>query len=144
MPLVVFDPRAQEGLRGITVEQMALNIDIAPTILKLAGLEPPVQMQGRSLVPLLRGESLDWRKDFLFEHFFQTPKIHIPPSEGVRTERWKYIRYFEQQPVHEELYDLHNDKLETRNLANGPRFAKQLNELRKRCDQLIHQVKARK
>ena len=144
VPLVVFDPRAQEGLRGITVEQMALNIDIAPTILELAGLEPPVQMQGRSLVPLLRGESPDWRKDFLFEHFFQTPEIRIPPSEGVRTERWKYIRYLEQQPVHEELYDLHNDKLETRNLADEPRFAKQLNELRKRCDQLIDQVKARK
>ena len=71
---------------------MALNIDIAPTILELAGLEPPVQVQGRSLVPLLRGESPDWRKDFLCEYFFQTPKIRIPPSEGVRTERWKYIR----------------------------------------------------
>ena len=143
VPFVVFDPRAPEGRRGITVEQMVLNIDIAPTILELAGLEPPVQTQGHSLVRLLNGEQPVWRKDFLCEHFFQTPGIRIPPSEGVRTERWKYIRYFGQQPLHEELYDLHNDKMETHNLANEPKFSRQLNELRKKCDRIVDQVRAR-
>ena len=120
---------------------MALNVDIAPTILKLAGLEVPQKMQGRSLIPRVKGEQPEWRTDFLCEHFFQTAEIRIPPSEGVRTERWKYIRYFEQQPVYEELYDLEHDRLETRNLIDDPQYAQQRDQLRKRCDELIQEVK---
>jgi len=119
VPLIVFDPGADEEVRGITLEQMALNVDIAPTILELAGLKVPHEMQGRSLAPLLRGQKPEWRNDLFCEHLFEHPKI--PRSEGVRTERWKYIRYFEQQPVYEELYELKNDPHETVNLSSNPR-----------------------
>ena len=99
------------------------------------------RIQGRSLLPLLRNEEPEWRSDFLCEHFFQSRKHRIPPSEGVRTERWKYIRYFEQQPVYEELYDLQNDPMETVNLLGDPQYAVELKQLRKRCDALIQEIK---
>lgn len=70
---------------------------------------------------------------------FGRPKI--PKSEGVRTERWKYIRYFEQRPIYEELYDLENDPHEARNLAGNPRYVKELDQLRKRCDKLLQRAK---
>jgi arylsulfatase A-like enzyme len=138
VPLIVFDPRAEVRVQGITPEQMALNVDIAPTILELAGLEVPQEMQGRSLAPLLSGGNPEWRTDFLCEHLFEHPKI--PKSEGVRTERWKYIRYFEQRPVYEELYDLENDPHEAHNLMGHPRYAGELERLRKRCNELIQKA----
>ena len=139
VPMIVFDPRADKRLQGITSDKMTLNIDIAPTILELAGLEAPQLMQGRSLTPLLSGGKPEWRTDFLCEHLFEHPKI--PKSEGVRTERWKYFRYFEQQPVYEELYDLENDPHESRNLVGDPGYVKELDQLRKRCNELIQEAK---
>ena len=115
--------------------RLVLNIDIAPTILDLTGLPIPDGTQGRSLVPLLAGgEAADWRSDFFCEHLFEHEDI--PKSEGVRSERWKYIRYFEQQPVYEELYDLENDPSESVNLVDEVEYAEQLRLLRDRCDRL--------
>ena len=111
---------------------MALNIDVAPTILELAGLRTSDRIQGKSLVPLLGGKEVEWRKAFFCEHRFD--RADIPKSEGVRTQRWKYIRYYEQQPVYEELYDLLKDPHESRNLAEDPKFSDQLARLRRRCD----------
>ncbi len=133
-PLVVFDPRLPAELRGRRLDPMTLNVDIAPTLLDLAGIEIPKPMKGLSLVPLLQGESPSWRKDWYYEHLFPHPKI--PRNEGIRTERWKYIRYLDTQPVYEELYDLANDPLEETNLAAIPEHQTVLKELRERCDQL--------
>ncbi len=132
IPLIVFDPRADEGKRGIVHEEMVLNIDVAPTILELAGLRAADEMQGKSLVPLLRGKEVEWRKEFFCEHRFD--RADIPKSEGVRTQHWKYIRYYERQPVYEELYDLLADPHESCNLAEDPQFSDQLTRLRRRCD----------
>lgn len=139
VPLLIFDPRASGKMRGITLEQMALNVDIAPTILEMAHLEAPRKMQGRSLVPLIKGRSPKWRADFFYEHLRN--RSGIPKSEAVRTKRWKYIRYFEQQPIYEELYDLKNDKFETHDLVGDPRCTRKLNQLRRRCDELLEQLK---
>ena len=68
-----------------------------------------------SLVPLLRGEDVSWRTDFLFEHRFDHPEI--PKSFGVRGERWVYARYDDQDPAYEQLFDLEQDPGELRNLA---------------------------
>ena len=134
VPLVVFDPREDSAARGSRPDQMALNVDIAPTVLRLAGIGVPEKTQGRSLVPLLKGEHPQWRTDFFYEHLFNTRRI--PKTEGVRTERWKYARYFEQAPVHEELYDLASDRHEERNLVGDEQHAAMLDSLRKRCDEL--------
>jgi len=128
------------ALRGAVVDAMTLNIDLAPTLLDLARVRAPKSMQGRSLVPLLEGKSpRGWRKEFFYEHH-TLPDI-IPPTEGVRTEKWKYFRYVDNQPVVEELYDLANDPDEERNLAADPNHAKPLTDLRARWSKLSRQLK---
>jgi arylsulfatase A-like enzyme len=138
VPLLVIDPRREKNLGGKVVEQMALNVDIAPTILELAGAQVPGPTQGRSLVPLVRGESpANWRTDFFYEHLFE--RSNIPKSEGVRTEQYAYVRWFEQVPQAEELYDHVKDFDEVNNLIADPKFAEIRDKLRKRTTELRDQ-----
>jgi arylsulfatase A-like enzyme len=133
VPLLVFDPRAKDG--GRVVDRMALNVDLSPTFLEWAGVPVPPAVQGRSLVPLLNGPPpADWRTDFFYEHLFD--RRNIPKSEGVRTERFAYVRWFEQSPVVEELYDHVADFDETKNLVRDPRHADVLAKLRARTTEL--------
>jgi arylsulfatase A-like enzyme len=129
VPMFVYDPRARGG--GRRLPEMALNIDIAPTMLEMAGVKAPPSMQGRSLVPLLRGEKPAWRRDWFYEHHYRH-NGWIPATEGVRTTRWKYTRYLDTDPVFEEMFDLAADPLEKQNLAPAPAQAKQLARLRAR------------
>lgn len=130
IPLIVNDPRAG-AQQGTVRRELALNIDIAPTLLDLAGVANPPPMQGRSLVPLLRGEAGGWRHEFFYEHRYRHGGW-IPATEGVRTERWKYTRYIDEQPVFEELFDLYSDKLEEQSLAGSVSHAARLQALRRR------------
>lgn len=134
VPLIVYDPRLPAGKRGQRRKEMALNIDLAPTILDLAGCEIPPRMQGRSLRPLMAGDKTDWRTDFFYEHLFEHELI--PKSEGVRSEGWKYVRYVDQDPLVEELYDLTNDPHEERNLRHDSKHAAELQKLQARWQQL--------
>ena len=140
VPLIICDPSRPVPRRGRSVEAMTLNVDLAPTLLEFAGLRPPGRMQGRSLVPLLNGRSpRGWRTEFFYEHH-TLPKI-IPPSEGVRTERWKYLRWVTAAPVVEELYDLSADPGEERNLVADSRHSRQLETLRKRWEKMRTDLK---
>jgi arylsulfatase A-like enzyme len=128
-PLIVYDPRLPSALRGRTLDQLTLNIDLAPTMLAWAGLSVPPPMQGKSLLPLLSGEAqVNWRTSFFYEHHYG-PKI-IPPTEGVRTTRWSYIRWIAPNPVTEELYDVQADPRQKDNLAADPKYASVMNDLR--------------
>lgn len=139
-PLIICDPREPAANRGRRETAMTLNIDFAPTMLSLAGITPPARMQGRSLVPLVKNEHpADWRTEFFYEHH-TFPDI-IPPSEGVRTERWTYIRWINEQPVVEELFDLAADRLEAHNLAQDPKYAETLAKLRARREQYLNDLK---
>jgi arylsulfatase A-like enzyme len=137
VPLVVFDPRAGNKLRGRTIEQMALNVDIAPTILEQAGVKAPEQMQGRSLVPLLKGKKPKWRTEFFYEHPFEHKTI--AKTVAVRTQDYKYARYVDYD--YEELYDLKLNQAETINFAKDEKYKKILDSLRKRCDELAQKAK---
>ncbi len=137
-PLIIADPRLDRSRHGATVDEMALTFDYPATMLDLAGVEIPRQMRGRSLTPLLRGETVDWRKDFFYEHLYE--RETIPKSEGVRTERYKYVRYFEENPVYEQLFDLETDPNEVVNLAGDATHADRLATLRVRCDELRDSV----
>jgi arylsulfatase len=139
VPLIVADPR-RPGTHGKSVEPMTLNIDFAPTLLDYAGLPVPAAMQGRSLRPLGSGDRpADWRTEWFYEHHTQ-PKI-LPPSEGVRTERWKYLRWVSADPVVEELYDLRADPQEEHDLVADPVHKATLDELRQRWERLRTEVK---
>jgi arylsulfatase A-like enzyme len=133
IPAIIVDPtlpRRRPGDKSQSVDHLVLNIDFAPTLLDAAGVPIPATMQGKSLRPLMRGESPDWRHDFFYEHL-TLPKI-IPPSEGVRTTRWSYIRWVGSEPPVEELYDLSNDPYQERNLVADPEQARVLERLRER------------
>ncbi len=132
VPFLVYDPRAPRKLRGLVLDQMALNVDIAPTILELANLSVPQQMQGRSLMPLLKGKKPKWRTEFFYEHPFEHKTI--ARSEALRTQRFKYARYIDYN--YEELYDLKNDPAESINLAKDEKYQRALASLRKRCNEL--------
>jgi arylsulfatase A-like enzyme len=138
VPLIVYDPRAPKKRRGVTVEQFALNVDIAPTILEFGGVPVPRQMQGRSLVPLLKGQKPKWRSEFFYEHPFEHKTI--AKSEALRTQRYKYARYIDFG--YEELYDLKNDHHEIVNLAKDEKYQQLLESLRNRCDELAEEAKA--
>jgi arylsulfatase A-like enzyme len=126
VPLMVRYPRRVKA--GSVCEQMALNVDLAPTLLELAGIPVPAAMQGRSLVLLLKGESPEnWRKDWLYEYFEYPEYEHVRPHRGVRTGRYKLIHYH-KLPQHPklaeefELYDLQKDPGELDNLYGRPGY----------------------
>ena len=134
VPLIIRDPRLPASTRGRRA-QMALNIDLAPTILSMAGCRFLPVMQGIDLQPILRDPKAKGREDWYYEHVYTTRPAEksIPKSEGVRTERWKYIRYTDTQPLLEQLFDLAADPHEGRNLASEAAFAEMLAKLRARC-----------
>jgi arylsulfatase A-like enzyme len=139
-PLIICDPREPAANRGRSEDAMTLNIDFAPTLLALAGVTPPARMQGRSLIPLLEQQHpAGWRTEFFYEHHF-APEL-IPPSEGVRTEGWSYIRWVNEKPPLEELFDLKADPWESHNLAADPKYVAVLEQIRLRGEKFREELK---
>ncbi len=133
IPLLVrYPPLARAGS---VIEQMALNVDLLPTICELAGIEPPRDIHGRSLVPLLRGQARGWRDRFLYEYYIERWLPGIPTMLALRTERWKYITYPHIDDL-DELYDLRADPYEMNNLAVDPDYADVVNQMRQQLDEL--------
>jgi len=122
IPLIMRYPPV--AVAGAVLDPLVQTIDLAPTVLDLAGVADPVARQGRSLVPLLRGERPAWRSSVLIEYDSDTvfPRIRNMGYRAVRTERAKYIRYLEL-PGMDELYDLEADPYELRNLIGTDREA---------------------
>ena len=129
VPLIVRYPPLTDVQRGTTVDAQALNIDIAPTILDIVGLEIPSDVEGTSLKPLLVSDEgkVQWRKSWLYEYACPSG---VPPLEAVRTERWKYIVYFSKDQTVEELFDLEDDPHEINNLSQSPEHKEILEQMR--------------
>jgi arylsulfatase A-like enzyme len=118
-PLIVVWPGLPGARRGARQSAVALNVDVAPTLLDVAGLSAAPGTQGRSLRPLVFGEAPpDWRTDWFFEHHLVWPRI--PPSEGVRAERFKYVRYTDRTPPYEQIFDLVADPHEEHDVLHTP------------------------
>jgi N-acetylglucosamine-6-sulfatase len=135
VPLVVRYPPAIAA--GTVRDQMVLNIDLAPTLLELAGVAPVVAMHGRSFVPLLRDGAAPWRTAFLAEYFLEKVGLRVATWQAVRTERWKYIRYPGETDEHDELYDLQADPGEERNLIGTAAAREELPALRSELEELL-------
>jgi len=134
VPLIVRDPRTPSRRRGATRDQLALNIDIAPTIVSAARLLVPDVMQGRDLSPLyLSDEAPAWRDEFFYEHPTITSRDRIPASQGVIRLDWKYVQWPEFD--YEQLFNLKDDGQEIRNLANDPAHATQRAKMRQQLDE---------
>ena len=113
---------------GTSVDALALNVDVAPTLLELAGVAAPSAMQGRSLVPLLEGREVAWRTSFVYENFYESP-FETPTLYALRTETWKLIEY-PGFPGWTEFFHLAEDPHETENLAASEEHAATLASLR--------------
>jgi arylsulfatase A-like enzyme len=136
VPLIIYDPRNKEHK---DVEQMALNIDVPSTILDFAGVEAPKSWHGKSLKPFINEENVNLERDtILIEHLWDFK--NIAPSEGVRTQEWKYFRYVDDKSI-EELYNLKDDPRETNNLIHDEQYQDVLNNLRAKCEDLIEKYK---
>ena len=127
VPLLVRYPARLPAGR-VDRAHMALKVDVAPTLLELAGVPVPARMQGRSLVPLLAGKRVPWRSSFFYEYFEYPAEHCVRKHRGIRTERWKLLHFWEQ-PEEYELFDLQADPDETRNLAGEPRHRATLERL---------------
>jgi arylsulfatase A-like enzyme len=137
IPFIIADPRVATDQRGRTSSAMVLNIDLAPTVLDLAGVPVPQTMQGGSLVPLVADAQAAWpRESFFYEHLYDPKgKRHIESSQGVRTREWKYVKYIQQSgPESEQLFHLNADPLERRNLAADPASMEVLARMRAEHD----------
>ena len=104
---------------GTSIDAMALNVDFAPTFLDAAGLPAPADMQGRSLVPVLRGRTpADWRTAMYYRYYHDPGHHNTRAHYGVRTRTHKLIHYWKKDQW--ELFDLVNDPLELDNLYGQP------------------------
>lgn len=108
---------------------MALNVDYAPTFLELAGLTVPAEMQGRSLLPILRSEKPSgWRQSMYYRYYHDPGDHNTRAHYGVRTRRHKLIHFWRKDQW--ELFDLQKDPLELRNLYGRPGQEKLTAELK--------------
>lgn len=139
VPLIIYDPRKGNEFKHILSDEIALNIDIAPTILGYAGVDVPEGMQGTDLQLWAGGKNKPRdRQDFFYEHTFMgSPQL--PKVEGVVSRELKYMKFIEHD--YEELYDLKNDPHEKKNLAKETSYQAQLLELRNRYRELKEKVK---
>ena len=142
VPLLVRYPKLTSagGLRaGSIIDDFALSIDLAPTLIELSGASEKMRVDGRSLVPLLRGERpQDWRTSFLIQYNSDTvfPRVHRMGYRAIRTQGWKFIRYIELAGMNE-LYDLTNDPYEMTNLIGEPQAKAVLSDLNSQLDHLL-------
>jgi N-acetylglucosamine-6-sulfatase len=102
---------------GSKSNQMVLNVDMAPTMLELAGVKAPAEVQGRSILPMFKAPVKNWRTAFLSEYFLEKNFPRVPSWQAVRNDRWKYVHYTELEGM-DELYDLSKDPLEMKNLIH--------------------------
>lgn len=134
IPLIIRYPKLIKP--GSINNNIVLNIDMAPTIIELAGGKVPENMQGTSMVPLLRNEKVNWRKSFLYEYFQEGYAPNYVTLLGVRNEHYKYITSPDVNNDIDELYDIQNDPEEMYNLINNPYYQSVKSEMIKKLDSL--------
>jgi len=117
MPFLVRWPAGIK--RGTKSDAIALNVDFAPTFLDAAGLSPSAEMQGRSLLPVLRGRvPSDWRTSMYYRYYHDPGDHNTRAHYGVRTRTHKLIHFWKKDQW--ELFDLTNDPFELHNLYGEP------------------------
>ena len=120
---------------GSVNSDLVQNIDFASTVLDVAGVDIPPDMQGMSLVPLFNGDNSKWR-DALYYHYYEYPGIHMVKRHyGVRTKRYKLIRFYYDIEAWE-LYDLEKDPQELRNVYDHPDYTVVQQNMHKRLEEL--------
>ena len=140
VPMIIRYPKLIT--KNSIVKEQCLNIDIAPTILDLAGVKKPSYMQGESMVKLVSGKKdKSWRKSMLFEYYVDDAWPYAGPNQvAVRTNKYKLIDNFLEDDI-DELYDLVNDPGEMKNLINDDNYNNVEKELREESIKLQKKYK---
>ena len=132
VPLLVRYPRLARP--GAVVEQMVLNLDIAPSILDICGASPLPNIHGRSWKPLLTGDTRGWRTSWFYEYNYEKQFPYTPNVRGLRTDEWKYIHYPHGDGGTDrhkaELYNLKADPQELKNLIDDSAHSAKAAELK--------------
>ena len=133
MPFIVKWPGVTKP--GSKTTKMVQNLDYAETFLDIAGATIPDDMQGLSLVPLLKGENpKDWRKS-IYYHYYEYPSVHmVPRHNGIRTNRYKLMHFYQFDEW--EFYDLKSDPDEYNNLYNNPEYQSLVKRMKNQLNQL--------
>lgn len=122
---------------GTQSQHLVMNLDIAPTLLDIAGVAVPPDMQGESFLPLLTDKSAKGRKA-IYYHYYENGEHAVSPHFGIKTERYKLIRFYKRVESWE-LYDLKKDPQEMDNLYGSKKYRKVQNELKTQLRDLIGQ-----
>ncbi|MCU0748945.1 MAG: sulfatase [Akkermansiaceae bacterium] len=135
VPLILSDPRMKSEKPKRTSAEFALNVDLAPTILRVAGLTPPDSMQGKDLAPLYLSESApSWRTDFFYEHATIKNIDFIPSSQALVNKDWKYFYWPDFKT--EQLFHLKSDPIEERDRVKDADAKEILDSMRTRFAEL--------
>lgn len=130
VPMLARCPELFPGGRALT--EMVAGLDIMPTVLDAAGVAIPAGLDGRSMLPLLRGQAdPQWRTQLLYEYYWERNFPQTPTMQALRTDRFKYIHYYGIWDT-DELYDMQEDPLETTNLIFNPERQATIRELNRR------------
>jgi arylsulfatase A-like enzyme len=133
IPLIVRWPGVTNP--GSKNNDLVQNLDFAQTFLDMAGVKPPADMQGRSLVPLLKGTTPpDWRKSIYYHYSMRQGRLMVNPHYGVRTERHKLIHYHRLDEW--ELFDLQEDPNELTSVYDKPAYAQTVKDLKSELERL--------
>ena len=133
MPLIVRYPEKVKA--GSVNDDIVLNLDFAPTFLDYAGVEIPGQMQGRSMKPVLEGNTPDDWRDAMYYHYYEYPAWHgVKRHYGVRTDRYKLMHFYYDIDQWE-FYDLKKDSLEMHNEIDNPEYQDEIERLKKIIDE---------
>jgi arylsulfatase A-like enzyme len=127
---------------GGVSDEIVSNLDFAETFLDAAGQSIPAEMQGRSFLPLLKGQKpSDWRKSFYYEYYEYPVPHHVRPHYGVVTDRYKLVHFYAPDLDEWELFDRAKDPDEVRNVAGDPSYASALDELKREVSRLRAELK---
>ncbi|MEP5341553.1 MAG: sulfatase-like hydrolase/transferase [Algibacter sp.] len=155
VPLIVYSPFLNAGKKRKQIDHLVVGQDIPATILDMCDLKIPNTYQGKSMLPLIEEEDIEWRKEIFLENLFTDQGY--PRQEGVRSYEFKYIRSFSKEndrkqyvpkqtietneaPIYEELFDIVNDPKEQNNLVLNPIYKNELNYFRDKCNSMVKEL----
>ncbi|HNY40296.1 MAG TPA: sulfatase [Bryobacteraceae bacterium] len=137
VPMLARCPELFKG--GQTVNGVVSGIDIMPTVLAASGVAAPAGLDGMNFLPLPQGQTAGWRKELLYEYYWERNFPQTPTIHALRGDRYKFIRYHGIWDI-DELYDLQEDPLESRNLIFSAQYQPVIKEMRERLFKVLEET----